>query len=389
MKIMYLCPDLGIPLDGTKGAAVHVRSMIRALAAQGHRLVALAAAGDAPALGVPVKPIRAPSFTGELGEAGEPRVARALAHLWNNVAIDAAVEEVAAWFEPELIYERYSPFGAAGSIAARRLGVAHLLEVNAPLAWEGERYRRQALLEAARSLERIAFATTSHIVVVSAELEAILVSQGVPAAKITVVPNGVDLELFDHSGDAWSGGGPERIVVGFVGSLKPWHGIKLLVESFRRAAAVRRDLHLLVVGDGPEARHVDDLSAELAGRVTRIGAVPHAEIPRYLRGMDVAVAPYMPLEQFYYSPLKVLEYMAAGRAVLASGLGQITKLLRHDQTALLVPPGDADALTAALLRLAGDPDLRHRLGAAARREAGRHRWESRAADILGLAAAAA
>jgi glycosyltransferase involved in cell wall biosynthesis len=390
MRVVYLCADLGIPLGGTKGAAVHVRSVIRALAAQGHELVVLtAAAGETISLEVPVIPIRGSDLAGEIAGGPDPRTARALAHLWNNVAAEAALREVATWFRPELIYERYAPFGVAGSLVARRLGIPHVLEVNAPLAWEGERYRRQALAEAAQTLEGAAFATTSRIVAVSTELKAILVSQGVSPGKIDVVPNGVDVELFDPSGDAWTEAGSGQIVVGFVGSLKPWHGIKLLVESFRSAAAARPDLHLLVVGDGPEARHVDALAAELVGRVTRVAGVPHAEVPRYLRGMAVAVAPYMPLERFYYSPLKVLEYMAAGRAVVASGLGQVTALLCHEETALLVPPGDAGALTEALLRLADDPDLRGRLGAAARREAGRHGWESRATDILAVVRAAA
>jgi glycosyltransferase involved in cell wall biosynthesis len=388
MKIVYLCADLGIPLDGTKGAAVHVRSVIRALAAQGHELVVLAAAGSPSALSVPVVPIRGSALAGEIAGTPDARTGRALAHVWNNVATEATLLETLAGFRPELVYERYAPFGAAGSLVARRLGVPHVLEVNAPLAWEGERYRRQALSDAARTLEHAAFAATSRIVAVSAELKAILVAQGVPADKIAIVPNGVDVELFHPSGEAWNGA-PGRTVIGFVGSLKPWHGVELLVQSFRSAAAVRPDLHLLVVGDGPEARRVDALGAELAGRVTRVANVPHQEVPLYLRAMAVAVAPYMPLESFYFSPLKILEYMAAGRAVVASGLGQVSALLRDERSGLLVAPGDADGLTGALLRLADDPELRRRLGAAARRDVTAHDWASRAADLVAVARTAA
>jgi glycosyltransferase involved in cell wall biosynthesis len=389
MRIAYLCPDLGIPLGGTKGASVHVRCLVRALVAQGHELVVLAAAGDDPGLGVPVTPIRVTCLAGELGATVEPRTARALAHLWTNAAVEAALEDIAVRFRPDLVYERYSPFSAAGGLVARRLGIAHVLEVNAPLAWEGDRYRRQALSEAAAALERTAFAATNRIIAVSAELKEILVSQGVAASKIAVVPNGVDLEQFCPEGEAWVGDGSTRIVIGFVGSLKPWHGIALLLQGFRLAAARRPDLHLLVVGDGPEAHLVDALGAECPGRITRIAAVPHADVPRYLRGMDVAVAPYLPLERFYYSPLKVLEYMAAGRAVVASGLGQVAELIADGETGLLVPPGDPGPLVEALLRLAEDPALRRRLGAAARRAAKEHCWGARAAEILDLASAAA
>lgn len=387
MKIAYLSADLGVPLDGYKGAAAHVRGMVTALAAVGHEMVVVAPApaGDA-GLPVPLVRLRVPDIARAVETALPRRLARALAHLWNNVVTEEALARVVASHRPDLVYERYGPFGVAGALVARRHGLPHVLEVNAPLAWEGERFRAQALLEAARALERAALEATARIVAVSAELAEILVEQGVPREKIEVVPNGVDAELFTPDGPA-AGVVPERAcVVGFVGSLKPWHGVDVLASAFRALAGDSR-FHLLVVGDGPQAGIVEALARELPGRVTRVGGVAHREVPRYLRAMDIAVAPYPALERFYYSPLKVLEYMASGRALVASDIGQVRELV--GEAGVLVPPGHVGALVEAIRRLAASPGRREELGALAAREAARaHRWTDRAARIGALLEAA-
>ena len=116
------------------------------------------------------------------------------------------------------------------------------------------------------------------------------------------------------------------------------------------------------------------------------GAVAPHQVPGLLASMDVAVAPYPKLANFYFSPLKVYEYMAAGLPVVASRIGQLTQVLRHEETGLLCPPGDAAALAAALERLRCDPALRKRLGAAARATAlKKHTWDAVARRILSLA----
>lgn len=388
MRICYLCADRGIALAGHKGASAHVRGLVSALAALGHEVVVLTPCADGePAIGARVVPIPVPEIVEGISSAGDPRLARALGHLWNNVAVERALRDLLPAYGLDLLYERYSPFGIAGGLTARRMGIAHLLEVNAPLAWEGGRYRRQALPEAAAFLERAAFGSASLIVAVSRELRETLVAGGVPASKVVVVPNGVDVDLFTPEGKAYRDGLEEKFVVGFVGSLKPWHGVDVLAEAFRQLAADPR-FHLLVVGDGPMAKVIESLGRELPGRVTWVGPLPHVEVPKYLRAMDVAVAPSVPLERFYFSPLKVLEYMAAGRAVVACRIGQLGELVRAGETGCLVPPGDPAALAQAIRGLAADERLRHALGAAAAAEARRaHRWTQRAAEIVDLARA--
>jgi glycosyltransferase involved in cell wall biosynthesis len=366
-----------------------VRGLVRALLRLGHEVVIVAASteGDGEPV-APVVAIPAPEVLDTVAEGANPPLARALGHLWNNVGVERALAHVIEEFRPHLVYERYSPFGVAGGAVAGRRGVRHLLEVNAPLAWEGRRYRGQALSEAAAMLEKAAFSATSLLIAVSEELKRILIEEGVDPATIEVIPNGVDVELFRPEGEAARTGLEGKTVIGFVGGLRPWHGIDDLSDAFRTLAQDPR-YHLLVVGNGPEAKTIRNLAAELPGRVTHVGSVSHADVPAYLRAMDIAVAPYPELDRFYYSPLKVLEYMATARPVVASAVGQLNRLIRTGETGVLVPPGDARTLAETVAELGNDADRCRAMGRAAAAVAEAHSWTQRAQQILSLPGEAA
>ena len=383
MRICYLCPDLGIPLDGHKGASAHVRGLVKAFRDAGHELrVITGAAYSGSGIGVPVTSLNIPAIAESACRHVEKRMARALRHLWSNVAIENALSEVIEIFKPDLIYERYSPFSVAGGRIAWHRGIPHVLEVNSPLAREGAQYRNQALPDIANALEQSAFDTTSLIVAVSDDLRDELVKARVDEAKIAVVPNGVDISLFAEPEPESVPDFTDNFVIGFVGSLKPWHGIEILDDAFRMLASDER-FHLLVVGDGPSAKVLEKLERELPGRVTRTGAVPQEDVVKYMHAMDVAVAPYPPLDHFYFSPLKVLEYMAAGRAVVASDIGQLRYLIRDGKTGILLPPGDSNALVDALRSLIENRGRCMQLGMAAASEAReRHSWSQRVTEIL-------
>jgi glycosyltransferase involved in cell wall biosynthesis len=139
------------------------------------------------------------------------------------------------------------------------------------------------------------------------------------------------------------------------------------------------------VGDGPERSRLEETIATAAFRdaVRLTGAVPHGEVPALLAAMDVAVAPYPRLPDFYFSPLKVFEYMAAGLPVVASRIGQVAKLIENGVTGLLYEPGDVHALSAALDRLRRQPEFRKSLGRAARDAVLRnHTWDAVVERIL-------
>lgn len=386
MKICYVCPDLGIPLDGTKGASAHVRGVIRAFQELGHEVRAVVGITDSDAgLGIPVKVVPRPEVWTGLVLEDAPRIVRALGHLWNNVELEHCLREVCEEFQPDLLYERYSPFGAATGQFAKAHGLNHVLEVNALLAEEGDKYRKQALREASAHLEQVAFRTAGTVITVSESLREGVIRRGGDPDRVTTVPNGVETELFSADGPVAKIGTPDQTVVGFVGSLKPWHGIDRLIECFRTLAA-EPHYHFLVVGDGPERKHLNKFAKEIPGRITLTGNVPHEEVPPLLRAIDIAVAPYPALEEFYFSPLKILEYLACGCPVVASAIGQIEDLVDDGRTGILVPPDDDAALLDAIRTLHANPAKRGEMGqAGADTAASEHAWTSRAEEILSLA----
>lgn len=150
-----------------------------------------------------------------------------------------------------------------------------------------------------------------------------------------------------------------------------------------------RDLRLVIVGDGPLRGELErDMGErELMRSVVFTGSLPHEEVVPLIRQFDVALAPYSrPEHAFYFSPLKLFEYMACGVPVVAARLGQIAEVVRDGETGLLYSPGELDALVAACDRLLADPDLRRRLSHAAAKEIhGRYTWDHNAAQVAGLA----
>ncbi len=384
MRVAYVCADLGVPVFGRKGCSIHVQEVMRALGRQGVRVDLFAARceGPRPAGLEAVRVHELPAIP-----RGDPG-AREQAALAANPLLRAALESAGPF---DAIYERYSLWSFAGMELARDRGVPGLLEVNAPLIEEQAEHRTLVDRGAALHVAGRAFAAAHALLAVSAEVAAYLESFPGSRGRIHVVPNGVDPVRFPAGLRRSRPGPPGSYTVGFVGTLKPWHGLGTLAEAFallrRRDSAAR----LLVVGNGPGR---EGLEADLEARGVRdaadlVGAVAPEEVPGLLASMDVAVAPYPDLPKFYFSPLKVYESMAAGLPVVASRVGQLAELIRHGENGLLHPPGDAAALAEALEWLRRSPAIRRRLGEAARADVHRdHTWDAVARRVLGLAAAA-
>lgn len=353
MRIAYVCADPGVPVFGVKGASVHVQEMLRTFLRRGDQveLVCVRRGGEPPA------------------DLCDVRVHEVADH-------DAAVAaELAAMEDIDLVYERYSLAARAGMAHAAAHGVPGVLEVNSPLIDEQQRHRTLGDRGAAERVLREAVADSSSVVCVS-EPVAAWVRELTSATNLIVVPNGVDVARVRPA--TASPGGP--FTVGFVGSFKPWHGLDALLE----AAARTPDVRLLLVGDGPTRERCELRASEpdLAGRVLFTGSRPPAEIPGLLHQMHVGVAPTPPDAGGYFSPLKVLEYLAAGLPVVATRTRPVEALVTDDHDALLVPAGDVPSLAAALGRLRDDPALRVRLGSAARRTALGRTWDAVLARVL-------
>jgi glycosyltransferase involved in cell wall biosynthesis len=355
MRLLYLSADPGVPVLGHKGASVHVRELVAALVARGVSVVlaspSLAPSGESLPPDVELVWI----------EPVLPKTHDSAASLLAAVARQAAeIETLARSHGVNAVYERFSLFSDGGVRTARALSIPHVLEVNAPLRAEAARFRSLPHADVAATTEARVLAMSGRLLAVSRELAGSLVADGVEVGKVDVVPNAVDPVKFTPHRAAPNG----EFTVGFAGSLKPWHGVEVLLAAFRRAREQETSLRLEIIGDGPAA---PSLAAELADDgVTWLGRLSHAATIARMSGWQTGVAPYPPFDSFYFSPLKVIEYMAAGACPVASDLGQIRDLLGGGTRGLLVPAGDPDALAQALVWLARDVPRARELGRRAR-----------------------
>ncbi|MFB3907591.1 MAG: glycosyltransferase [Candidatus Eisenbacteria bacterium] len=399
-RALYVSADLGVPVRGHKGASAHVRAIANGLVEAGLAVrVVTPSAGEEASEGgnrfdPPIDIVSCPRWAGALVDRSRERRslyawAKEVRRLAWNGPMHRRVQQLLSDFRPDFVYERYSLCSIATGLACRRRRVPWLLEVNAPLADEEAAYRGLRFRWLTRRLERWILRHADHVFVVSHPLRRWALDAGVSPERLSVLPNAVDTGLFRPGVPGvverrrsweWS---EEEIIVGFAGSLKPWHGGALLLAAFERAMERDPRLRLCIIGDGPERKEIERRARRrgLASVVRLTGAVPQREVPSMLRACDILVAPYLPQPNPYFSPLKVLEYLAVGRPVLASRIADLPDLVTPE-CGLLLPPGDRAALRDAILDLARDPRRREAMGKAAADRAAREDWSGRVRTIL-------
>ncbi len=378
MRVAYICADPGIPVFGQKGCSIHVQEVIRSFLEKnvGVSLFTTRLGEEIPPDFQQVKVYPLPTIP-KVERAIRERVAR---------SINPDLELELSLAQPfDFIYERYSLWSYSGMEYARQRGIPGILEVNAPLILEQEKHRGLVDKAAAEAIARRVFEAASTIIAVSREVKDYVSQYVRDREKIKVIPNGVNPQRFKLN---LSGKDSRQFTVGFVGSLKPWHGLPVLIEAFAGFYRQHPQARLSIVGDGTERDRLTQMIAEknLESAVHCTGAVPPETIPYLLSQMDVAVAPYPQSDDFYFSPLKVYEYMAAGLPVIASEIGQIPEVIEDGVNGLLVTPGDGAALANALEFLWRSPLIRRRLGDSARAKILQHHtWERVVEKILEFA----
>ncbi|OBV37763.1 TIGR04063 family PEP-CTERM/XrtA system glycosyltransferase [Janthinobacterium psychrotolerans] len=307
------------------------------------------------------------------------------------------LQQLALEHKPDILHAHSPSLNAIAALrVGRALGIPVVYEVRA--FWEdaatdhgssrsgGLRYRLTRLLEN-HALRRADAVTT-----ICEGLRQDLCARGLPANKITVIPNAVDAGAFAvapvQPGLARSLGLEGHPVIGFIGSFYAYEGLALLLRAMPRMLATQPRLRLLLAGGGPQDAMLRALAVELgiAGQVVFAGRVPHALVAQYYQLIDVLVYPRLPMRLTeLVTPLKPLEAMAQGRLVAASDVGGHRELIRNGQTGVLFRANDPDALARAVLDLLGQPArwplLRHRARAYVERE---RSWAGSVARYAGV-----
>jgi glycosyltransferase involved in cell wall biosynthesis len=317
---------------------------------------------------------------------------RAAFDLRNNLIFSAGALREIEGSAVDLIYQRYGRFTWAGVAASLRTGRPLFLEYNGSEVWIGKHWDMSGMIPLLERFERLNLEAAARVFVVADVERRNLLRAGVPDEKIVVNPNGVDTEKFRPGVGGLAvrqnlGVAEDETLCGFVGTFGPWHGVLTLAQAITSLPADSK-VRFLLVGAGKlrdEVQRLVDV-AQKEQQVIFAGHVEHARVPALLDACDILLSPHVPLEdgsEFFGSPTKLFEYMAMGKGIIASRLGQIGEVLVNEETALLIEPGNAAQLAAAITRLSGSRALRERLGAAAREAAiAEHTWKHNAQRVL-------
>lgn len=364
------------------GQYVHIEELTQALENLGHEVIVVGpAAIEKEKFGADAGPVAVlkrvlPRFAYELLEFGYA--------FWAYARLSMAFRR----HRPDCLYERYNLYLPAGVWFKRRFKLPMLLEVNAPLLQERKKYGGISLARLARWSESYTWYGADFVLPVTQILAGFIKQVGVPEEKIVVLPNGVNLERFEkalNQNDAKRRLGLEgRLVLGFTGFVREWHALERVVDLIT-GTRVEAPLHFLLVGDGPARAALEKLARQrgVENKMTVTGVIGRGEIADYIAAFDVALQPAV---VGYASPLKLLEYMAAGCAIVAPAKPNIQEILSDGVNAVLFDPDDPGAFARAVERVCSDPVLRERIRRGARQALADKglSWENNARTVAAL-----
>jgi len=296
--------------------------------------------------------------------------------------------------KPSCIYQRYGRNNYTGVLLANKLNIPCVMEYNGSELWMADNWGKKIRYRKVTETIELAVFYAADLIVGNAQaLKDELVERGVQPDKIVIVPNGVDAEKFNpnNSGKAIReqyGLSEDDIVVTFVGTFGPWHGAEVLAKSAKKVIEQNSQVKFMFVGHGGSLPIVRNIISEncIEDSVVFTGGVKQYDTPYYLAASDILVSPQIPNPDgspFFGSPTKLFEYMASGKAIVASNLDQMGQILSHEKTALLTTPGSADEIADCIIRLVNDAKLRQTLGKNAREEVvKKYTWNIHVQKIL-------
>ncbi|MBA3774966.1 MAG: glycosyltransferase family 4 protein [Betaproteobacteria bacterium] len=366
------------------GQAVHIEEMINGLRSLGHEVHVVApAVSRQGVMGAKV------GWVHRLKGSFPPPLYEVMELAYSVVEYRRLARAVRE-FQPQVIYERYNLFLMAGLMAKRRFRLPLLLEVNSPLAHERDRFGGLSMKRLARWAEGAVWRGADQVLPVTRVLAGYVTAYGVPKDRVTVVSNGVNEAHFIGAASVQAAKAAlqlsDKLVLGFTGFLRDWHGVDQVIQWMAQPS-VPAAVHLLIVGDGPARPRLERLAAEhgLGDRVTFTGVVSREQIPDHVAAFDVALQPAVVP---YASPLKLFEYLALGKAIVAPRQANLEEVLTDGRNALFFDPADPNGFSNALTRIVADRRLRDALaaGAAASIHEQRLTWLDQAKRVSALCA---
>ena len=287
--------------------------------------------------------------------------------------------------QPDILFSRSEFYNFSGLWLSKWLNLPFVVEADCPPTYEYRNYAVNGELHLGKLSEHVELANlrgADAVIVLSNILRDYYIGKGIPAEKLHVIPNAADPEKFQvlpkdaeivrrHDLN-------NKIVIGWIGALFGWSGIENLIRMSQHFLQTRRDVSFLLVGGGKSKEFFEQqlCTNGYADRVILPGTIPHNEVPRYLSCMDIVLAPYPKRDFWYPSSMKVFEYMSAGKAVVATRVGQVAEIIHDGVNGCLFDPEQSEELTQKVGMLIDSAALRKRLGEQARRDV-EQRWNWR------------
>lgn len=381
MNILYVHRTQGKGVEG-----VHIMGMVDSFRKMGHRVDILSpnsgkepTPGNAPAAAKKASPLAAIA-------KHAPEIVFEFIELGYNFILKKRMAEMFEKTKYDFVYERTALMNYAAVDFCAERNVPIVLEVNFTADMPLVRHRSPLLEPLAKAIDLRILKKASHNLPVSTYLKDHMVKLGVPAEKITVITNAADPDIFR------TGVSGEEIrkkfnlhgktVVGFVGGFYPWHGLKLLVQAMEIAVKKAPSLSALLVGDGPMRPELEKMIAEknLQPYFHFAGKMGHKDLPAYNAAFDLGT---MPDSNVYGSPMKIFEYMAMGKPVVAADYGPLRDGIDHDVHGKLFKPQDPAAFAQSLVEMAQEPEKRTAMGKAGRQRIETDRnWFNQAKKVI-------
>ncbi len=284
---------------------------------------------------------------------------------------------------PNVIYSRCSSLTFSPVLISKIFRIPYVIEVNGLLIDEEKMIGRPKVLTRLTGLnEKLNYKQADKIVAVTQGIkDGIKELHSIPDEKIVVIPNGANTDLFKpmHQEKAKKELKLEekKNYICFVGNLAPWQGVEFLIQSAPLILKESTHTKFLIIGDGPMKEELIDLAEQMAvsDKFIFTGVVPYEEVPKYINASDICVVYKKPLKSGY-SPLKLYEYMACEKPVIASRVEGF-EILEENHAGILVEPENPKELAKAIIKLLKDERLRRELGENGRKYVTKnHSWEA-------------